>query len=211
MSRERFYVIEVFNRPLNVLPLHKACPGSRFVLSLHNEMFRESKIPRGLALATLEVLERIVTVSQYIADSVTVRYPQAAPKVRTLYSGVRVEDYKLKGSPEAKAMAAATSAAKMGEMIQAGNVPAHIRPYGTTVQEIFKDLPDLRALYGRQANDFSPGAIGVYSYLNRIASGLRHFCALNRKFDWKLIDRSDVIPLTVDAYDILAMTEDAVF
>ena len=84
-------------------------------------------------------------------------------------------------------------------------------PYGTTVQEIFKDLPDLRALYGRQANDFSPGAIGVYSYLNRIASGLRHFCALNRKFDWKLIDRSDVIPLTVDAYDILAMTEDAVF
>ncbi|HHX93166.1 MAG TPA: FMN-binding glutamate synthase family protein [Clostridiales bacterium] len=109
------------------------------------------------------------------------------------------------------AMAAATSAAKMGEMIQAGNVPAHIRPYGTTVQEIFKDLPDLRALYGRQANDFSPGAIGVYSYLNRIASGLRHFCALNRKFDWKLIDRSDVIPLTVDAYDILAMTEDAVF
>lgn len=108
MSRERFDVIEVFNRPLNVLPLHKACPGSRFVLSPHNEMFRESKIPRGLALATLEVLERIVTVSQYIADSVTVRYPQAAPKVRTLYSGVRVEDYKLKGSPEAKAMAAAT-------------------------------------------------------------------------------------------------------
>ena len=46
MSRERFDVIEVFNRPLNVLPLHKACPGSRFVLSLHNEMFRESKIPR---------------------------------------------------------------------------------------------------------------------------------------------------------------------
>jgi glutamate synthase domain-containing protein 2 len=107
------------------------------------------------------------------------------------------------------AMAAATSAAKMGEMIQAGNVPAHIKKYGSTVQEIFKDLPDLRALYGRQANEFSPGAIGVYSYLNRIDRGLRHFCALNRKFDVKLLDKSDLIPLTVDAYDILAMTEDA--
>ncbi|MDD3863168.1 MAG: FMN-binding glutamate synthase family protein, partial [Eubacteriales bacterium] len=106
-------------------------------------------------------------------------------------------------------MAAATSAAKMGEMIQAGNVPAHIKKYGSTVQEIFKDLPDLRALYGRQANEFSPGAIGVYSYLNRIDRGLRHFCALNRKFDVKLLDKSDLIPLTVDAYDILAMTEDA--
>src|SRR5690606_22637871 len=59
MSRERFDVIEVFNRPLNVLPLHKACPGSRFVLSLHSEMFRESKVPRGLAVATLAVLGRL--------------------------------------------------------------------------------------------------------------------------------------------------------
>ena len=91
MSRERFDVIEVFNRPLNVLPLHKACPGSRFVLSPHNEMFRESKIPRGLALAPLEVLERIVTVSQYIADSVTVvprRHQRCAPSIRACGSKI---------------------------------------------------------------------------------------------------------------------------
>jgi hypothetical protein len=105
-------------------------------------------------------------------------------------------------------MAAATSAKLMGDMIKAGNVPAHIKKYGSTIQEIFKDLPDLRALYGKQANEFSTGAIGVYSYLNRIDRGLRHFCALNRKFNLKLIDRSDLIPLTADAYDILAMTED---
>jgi hypothetical protein len=106
------------------------------------------------------------------------------------------------------AMAAATSAQLMGEMIKAGNVPAHIKKYGSTVEEIFKDLPDLRALYGKSANDFSPGAIGVYSYLNRIANGLRHFCALNRKFDIDYVDQSDVIPLTDAAYDILGITED---
>lgn len=106
------------------------------------------------------------------------------------------------------AMAAATSAKLMGEMIKAGNVPSHLKKYGSSVEEIFKDLPDLRALYGKQANEFSTGAIGVYSYLNRIDRGLRHFCALNRKFSLKLLDRSDLIPLTADAYDILEMTED---
>lgn len=108
LARERFDVIEVFNRPMYVLPIHKACPDSRIVLSLHNEMFRESKIPRGLAEATLEVVERIVTVSQYIADSVTVRYPQVQGMIQPLYSGVRVEDYFMKGTPQASAMAAAT-------------------------------------------------------------------------------------------------------
>ena len=106
------------------------------------------------------------------------------------------------------AMAAATSAKTMGEMIKAGNVPAHLKKYGSTVREIFKDLPDLRALYGKEADNFSTGAIGVYSYLNRIDHGVRHFCALNRKFDVKLLNRSDLIPLTADAYDILAMAED---
>lgn len=47
------------------------------------------------------------------------------------------------------------------------------------------------------------GAVGVYSYLNRIAYGLRHFAALNRKFDVKHIGRRDVFPLTRDAKELL--------
>ena len=43
----------------------------------------------------------------------------------------------------------------------------------------------------------------VYSYLNRIAYGLRHFAALNRKFDVKHIERRDVFPLTRDAKELL--------
>ncbi len=44
--------------------------------------------------------------------------------------------------------------------------------------------------------DISTGAIGVYSYINRISAGLRQFMALNRKFDLKYIDRNDIIPMT---------------
>lgn len=100
-------------------------------------------------------------------------------------------------------MAAAMSAKKVGELIAAGKVPPHLQQYGSTVQEIFADLPDLRALYGKQADSFSPGAIGVFSYLNRIALGLRHFGALNRKFDVSLWNKTDLIPLTRDARDLM--------
>ncbi|MDZ7666062.1 MAG: glutamate synthase-related protein [Desulfotignum sp.] len=96
-------------------------------------------------------------------------------------------------------MAAAMTAETIGEQIKKGQVPERFKPYGATIEEIFCDLPDLRALYGTRANGFPPGAIGVFSYLNKIAFGLRHFAALNRKFNLDLLDKSDLIPLTSEA------------
>jgi hypothetical protein len=101
-------------------------------------------------------------------------------------------------------MAAAMTGKKIGEQIKSGNVPERFKPYGSTVEEIFCDLPDLRAIYGTRANEFSTGAIGVYSYLNKIAFGIKHFAALNRKFDLDLIDKSDLIPLTSEARALMA-------
>ena len=101
-------------------------------------------------------------------------------------------------------MAAAMTGKKIGDEVKAGNVPELFKPYGSTVEELFGDLPDLRALYGKEANNFSTGAVGVFSYLNKIAFGLRHFAALNRKFKVGSLDRSDLIPLTRDAKDLLS-------
>ncbi len=101
------------------------------------------------------------------------------------------------------AMAAAMNSAEVGRQILSGSVPEHLKKYGSTVPEIFADLADLRALYGVCADSFSPGAIGVFSYLNKIGFGLKHFCALNRKFDVSLLDRRDIIPLTSAAKELL--------
>ena len=101
------------------------------------------------------------------------------------------------------AMAAAMSSKKIAEMINEGNVPRIFSEYGSTVEEIFGDLADLRSIYGKEANNFSPGAIGVYSYLNKIAFGVKHFAALNRKFDIKYLNRTDLIPLTRDSRDLI--------
>ncbi|BEP29228.1 glutamate synthase-related protein [Helicovermis profundi] len=100
-------------------------------------------------------------------------------------------------------MAAAMTSKKVGEMLKAGTVPTHLKSYGSTKEELFGDLADLRSIYGLKANDFSTGAIGVFSYLNKIAFGLRHFLALNRKFDIEYIDQTDLIPLTRDAKDLM--------
>ena len=101
------------------------------------------------------------------------------------------------------AMAAAMNADAVGKLIASGNVPAHLKKYGTTVQEIFADLPDLRAIYGTQADQFPAGAIGVFSYLRKIHFGLQHFAALNRKFNLDLLDQTDLIPLTREAAELL--------
>jgi hypothetical protein len=101
------------------------------------------------------------------------------------------------------AMAAAMAGKNIGLAIQNGNVPKQYAQFGSTVEELFADLPDLRALYGVEANMFPTGAIGVFSYLNKIAFGLRHFAALNRKFDADLWDKSDLIPLTNEARMLL--------
>jgi len=100
-------------------------------------------------------------------------------------------------------MAAAMSAKKVGQLLEEGNLPPHLAKLGTTKEELFWDLPQLRGLYGDRADSFSTGAVGVYSYLNRIGYGLQHFAALNRKFDVKYINQRDVIPMTRDALDLL--------
>lgn len=84
----QFDVIHVFNRP-RYLPFFKAaCPRARFVLSLHNEMFKPGKLTNVEGRIVVSTASRIVTVSNFIGRTVTYRFPVAQSKVRTLYSGV---------------------------------------------------------------------------------------------------------------------------
>lgn len=61
----------------------------------------------------------------------------------------------------------------------------------------------MRAIYGKKADEFSLGAVGVFSYLNKIAFGVKHFAALNRKFNISYLDKSNLIPLTREAKDLI--------
>lgn len=100
-------------------------------------------------------------------------------------------------------MTAAMMGINIGEKIKSGNVPKLFSQYGNTVEEIFLDLKDLEYIYDQKGGNFSLGAVGVFSYLNKIAFGLKHFAALNRKFDIKYFDKTDLIPLTKEAKSLL--------
>lgn len=93
-------------------------------------------------------------------------------------------------------MAATIAGKQVGELIKAGKVPKEYQRFGSTIEEIFKDIRELKEFYGDDAINISPGAIGLYSYINRITMGLKQLMALNRKFSLEYIDRSDIVPLT---------------
>ena len=88
-----YELIHVFNRPKFLLELSERFPGSRFSLSLHNEMMHAEKISDEAGLECIERSEFINTVSRYIAGTVTSRFPTAAEKVRVVYSGVDPKKY----------------------------------------------------------------------------------------------------------------------
>lgn len=94
------------------------------------------------------------------------------------------------------AMTAAMVGKRVGSLIEEGVVPKDLQRFGTTKEKIFEGIKELRGIYGDEIDNISTGAIGVYSYIDRISTGLRQLMALNRKFTLAHIDRSDIVPLT---------------
>jgi hypothetical protein len=94
------------------------------------------------------------------------------------------------------AMAAAFSGKQIGEYLEKGETPKIYERFGSTKEEIFRDITQLREIYGEEVDNIPTGAIGVYSYINRINTGVQQLMALNRKFDIKDISRDDIVPLT---------------
>jgi spore coat protein SA len=87
-------LVHVFNRPKVMLALMEEFPALRFGLSLHNEMFHPEKMRDADALKCIDRAEYINTVSRYIADTVSSRFPSAAGKLRVVYSGVDAGRFK---------------------------------------------------------------------------------------------------------------------
>ena len=91
---DEYSLIHVFNRPLWVLPISGAAPGSAVRLSLHNEMFLPNKIDKDKAYKCINRVSFITAVSRFIADGVKALYPSAGDKLQVVYSGVDANLYK---------------------------------------------------------------------------------------------------------------------
>ncbi len=94
------------------------------------------------------------------------------------------------------AMAAAMVGNYVGDSIKKGKVPKEFERFGSTLESVFEDIKKLRLIYGDDALNIPPGAIGLYSYVQRISVGLQQLMALNRKYSLRHISQEDIIPLT---------------
>ncbi|MGO4889378.1 glycosyltransferase family 4 protein [Anaerobacillus sp. MEB173] len=102
IKRHDFDIIHVFNRPNNI-PEYKAhAPHSRFILGVHNEMFSEEKISYELGSDVIDQVDHIVTISNYIKETITYRFPTSKSKIKVVYSGIDLNDYPEIASDEYK-------------------------------------------------------------------------------------------------------------
>ena len=127
--------------------------------------------------------------------------------------GFSLEDHVFKaialGAPFVKAvcmgratMIPAMVGKNVGQWLKDGKLPRDIQAYGDSVDKIFVGAAELKAKYGKDFDRLPTGAIGMYSYVERISTGLRQFMAGARKFRLDLVDRSDLIALTREAAEV---------
>jgi glutamate synthase domain-containing protein 2 len=99
-------------------------------------------------------------------------------------------------SPIAAAMVGKT----IGRAIDEGQLPVYIERFGSTRDEIFVTAAHLRRELGDHLFETLPaGALGLYTYYERLAQGLRQLMAGSRKFGVEYITRDDIAALTKEA------------
>ena len=59
-----------------------------------------------------------------------------------------------------------------------------------------------RSLNGEDFDRIPPSAIGIYTYYDRLATGLRQLMAGARKFALRYVDRDDLMALTQEAAEV---------
>jgi glutamate synthase domain-containing protein 2 len=81
--------------------------------------------------------------------------------------------------------------------IKEDNLPRTVSAYGTSIEEIFVNYEDVRDMVGADEIDNVPlGAIGMYSYSNKLRVGLQQLMAGARCFSLPAISRKEIMSLT---------------
>lgn len=101
-EEEPYDLIHVCNRPKDLMVYKHAMPDSRFVVSVHNEMFKESKISDQMGDMAIRIADGIMAISDYIGQTIVGRFPFAQSKLKTVYSGIDLMRYHPVWSDEAK-------------------------------------------------------------------------------------------------------------
>ena len=113
------------------------------------------------------------------------------------------------GAPYVKAvgmarapLTAAMVSKNVGQRITEENLPIYYARYGNTVDAIFVEASRLKNKLEKKFKDLPTGAIGLYTYNQRLIQGLKQLMCGARKFTVDRITRDDIVALTPEAAKI---------
>jgi hypothetical protein len=104
-------------------------------------------------------------------------------------------------------LAAAMVGKTIGKSIENNTIPVFVERFGNSVEEIFVTAAELKHKLGSDTfNELPPGAIGLYTYYERLAQGLRQLMCGSRKFSLPHLERNDIAAITPEAANISGIT-----
>ena len=90
----------------------------------------------------------------------------------------------------------------IAKWIEEEDLPNTINKFGSTKQELFVTWETLKDKYGDEVEKFPLGAVGIYTYSDRIKVGLQQLMSGSRNMRLDTISRDDVMSLTPEAAEI---------
>jgi isopentenyl diphosphate isomerase/L-lactate dehydrogenase-like FMN-dependent dehydrogenase len=83
------------------------------------------------------------------------------------------------------------------DLAERGHLPKYFEElFGNSPDKFFINAPDLRMLLGDRFKEVPWGAVGLYTYLNKIKVGLQQLMAGARKWKINLLSRGDLMALS---------------
>ncbi len=131
-----------------------------------------------------------------------------------LAGGFSAEDHIFKsialGAPHVKAVCMGRAlmipgmvGKNIAEWMNNGGLPKTVGQYGSTPEEIFVCWEQVADLVGKkEMPNFPLGALGIYSYVNKLSVGLQQMMAGARCFSLPVISRRELISLTRECAEV---------
>jgi glutamate synthase domain-containing protein 2 len=87
----------------------------------------------------------------------------------------------------------------IGQWLEADKLPKTVSRYGSRIEEIFVSYEELKEKFGEELKSIPLGAIGIYTFCQKIKVGLQQLMAGSRNFRISTISRRDLMALTEEA------------
>ena len=161
-------------------------------------MMQEWGIPTFyLQAMAQQICDRLTTNGSYVPDI-------------AIAGGFSTEDHIFKalamGAPYTKAVCMGRAlmipgmvGKNIGHWIEACDLPQTVGKFGSSVEEIFVCYEPVKEMLADRMKDLPLGALGIYSYVQKIKVGLQQIMAGSRRFRLDTIRRNDVVALTEEA------------